>query len=137
MSKEGRVLLQGELTNGVYVLQNYFLEAQAVQNKPLHDNCQHLIHRRLGHVSYKVINKTLALLGGHEVANCNNFLDYQLCKQVKAKAYPKSKTSSRVTTRPLDLVHMDVMSKCQLVYLGKSLDWFSWTIFLDSVGFSL
>lgn len=70
-------------------------------------------------MGYNVINKMLAMLGEEKVKPCSYFLDCQVCKNEKPKAYLVAKESGRVSTRPLALVHMDVISPYPNSHSGK------------------
>lgn len=84
-------------------------KVQTVVSKGLHTKCVHLLHRRLGHVSFDAIKKTLALLNKEQVDGCKTFLDCDICKRCKSKAHLVAQKSQRVTDRPLGLIHSDVV----------------------------
>lgn len=68
-----------------------FENARFVVNKRPHHRCIYLLHRRLGHASFSIINKTLALLGKEKVEGCNLYLDCDVCKQCKSKVHSLAK----------------------------------------------
>lgn len=96
------------------------MRAQVVLNKTPYNNCTHFLHKHLGHANFGAISKILDMLGRDKVSKCSNFPDCQICKKVKAKAYPLAKTRSRVTCRPLELVHMDVLGKMPTSLSGRT-----------------
>lgn len=53
--------------------------------------------------------KTLALLTNEKVWSYGTFLDCEILKKVKAKAFPVAKESDRVSEWPLALVHINII----------------------------
>lgn len=131
VSKNGKVLVTCKLNNNVYVIENMPAGAQMVSKKSPHAGCVHLLHRRLGHVGFNVIYKMLALLGDEKVKSCDNFLDCQVCKSVKSKAYSVAKESDQVSEQ----VHADVIGAYPKSHQVKDLHWFWWTTILGLHGF--
>lgn len=43
--------------------------------KPIHDDCAHLLHRKLGHISFPVIQKMIDCSDGLKVKGCKNYLE--------------------------------------------------------------
>ena len=119
IAKESRVLLKEKLCNNVYVVENERVEAKVVSNSCEHDSCVHLLHRRLRHASFQVINKTLSLLRKEKVKKCNKFLDCKVCKSVKSKVFSLAKQSTRRSEKALQLVHADVISPFRESFKGS------------------
>lgn len=92
VSKGNTVLITGKLSNNVYVIENVQMGVQMVSNKCPHERCIHLMHLRLGHMGYNVINKTLR--GGK--CKILYLLDCQVCKNMKSKSYPVAGESGSV-----------------------------------------
>ncbi|CAI5791960.1 Retrovirus-related Pol polyprotein from transposon TNT 1-94 [Podarcis lilfordi] len=108
IKQNGAVLANANLRTNMYVLQCESKVAN-VQNVPTHDMCIHLLHRRLAHASFKALNKTLELCGGMKnIKSCDNYLDCNICKEVKSRACPVARASQRETKKPLELIHADV-----------------------------
>ena len=71
-----------------------------------------LWHQRMGHANYKhlsIVSKHESVLGIPKLSRVNNVVcgPCQLWKQMKVK-HPNTQTSA--TSRPLELLHLDLMS---------------------------
>ncbi|XP_060549059.1 uncharacterized protein LOC132712237 [Pantherophis guttatus] len=84
--------------------------------KPMHDNCAHLLHRKLGHASFPVIQKMANCTEGAIIKNCENYLECSVCKCSKLKVKPRPKKSLRAANQIFDLVHMDLCSPVSKVF---------------------
>ena len=129
ISKEGVVLVsvKSRSKDGLFVLDGRgqtdrsspdTAQAQCV-NAPVHDRCQHLWHRRMGHVCWKYVSKVPECAHGCKFKSCSKFLDCRACKRAKVKkcSYPRSE---RVSTRCFELVHMDLTGPMATASLGGS-----------------
>lgn len=76
--------------------------------KPIHDNCAHLLHRKLGHISFPIIKKMTEYSEGLKLKNCENYLKCSVCKCSKLKTKSRPKKSVRTTDSIFQLVHMDL-----------------------------
>ena len=81
---------------------------------------EHLWHQRMGHASYKqlsIVSKHESVLGIPKLSKMSNVIcgPCQLGKQTKAK-YPGTQTSA--TSRPLELLHLDLMGPTRTESLG-------------------
>ena len=79
-----------------------------------------LWHQRMGHASYKhlsILSKHESVLGIPKLSRVSNVVcgPCQLGKQTKAK-YPSTQTSA--TSRPLELLHLDLTSPTRTESLG-------------------
>ena len=79
-----------------------------------------LWHRRMGHASYKhlsIVSKHESMLGIPKLSRMSNVVcgPRQLRKQTKAK-HPGTQTSA--TSRPLELLHLDLMGPTRTESLG-------------------
>uniref|UniRef100_A0A2D4K5N5 GAG-pre-integrase domain-containing protein n=1 Tax=Micrurus paraensis TaxID=1970185 RepID=A0A2D4K5N5_9SAUR len=82
-------------------------------NVAKHVSCVDLLHRKLGHASFKVVQKMNQYAEGLHVKECKAYLDCAVCKTSKSKAFPISKSSTRQTTRALELVHETLVGPMQ------------------------
>ena len=102
-----------KLISGVRTLDNYYglvPDADIVCNS-IHLPNEDLWHQRMGHASYKhlsIVSKHESVLGIPKLSKMSNVIcgPCQLGKQTKAK-YPGTQTSA--TSRPLELLHLDLM----------------------------
>ena len=123
---KGKCLVMDEsgknLISGVRTLDNYYglvPDADIVCNS-IHLANEDLWHQRLGHTSYKhlsIVSKHESILGIPKLSRMNNVVcgPCQLVKQTKAK-HPSTQTSA--TSRPLELLHLDLMSPTRTESLG-------------------
>ena len=79
-----------------------------------------LWHQRMGHASYKhlsIVSKHESVLGMPKLSRVSNVVcgPCQLGKQMKAK-HPSTQTST--TSRPLELLHLDLMGPTRIESLG-------------------
>ena len=79
-----------------------------------------LWHQRMGHANYKhlsIVSKHESVLGIPKLSRVNNVVCglCQLGKQTKAKI---SSTQTSTTSRPLELLHLDLMGPTRTESLG-------------------
>ena len=79
-----------------------------------------LWHQRMGHVTYKhlsIVSKHESILGIPKLSQVSNVVcgPCQLGKQTKAK-HPDTQTSA--TSKPLELLHLDLMGPTRIESLG-------------------
>ena len=111
-----------KLISGVCTLDNCYglvLDADIVCNSIRLPN-EDLWHQRMGHASYKhlsIVSKHESILGIPKLSRVNNVVcgPCQLGKQTKTK-HPGTQTSA--TSRPLELLHLDLMSPTRIKSLG-------------------
>ena len=111
-----------KLISGVRTLDNCFglvPNAAIVCNSICLPN-EDLWHQRMGHASYKhlsIVSKHESILGIPKLRRVNNVVygPYQLGKQTKAK-HPGTQTST--TSRPLKLLHLDLMGPTRTKSFG-------------------
>lgn len=77
--------------------------------KPIHDTCAHLLHRKLGHVSFPAIQIMLNCTKGLKLKNCENYLECSVCKCSKLKSKPRPRKATCTTNSIFQLVHMDLV----------------------------
>ena len=72
---------------------------------------QKLWHGRLGHVSEGIMQKTIPLVNGIDLTKVKSFPNCESCIKGKSKRNPRKSASeaSRMSTKPLDLVHVDIV----------------------------
>ena len=111
-----------KLISGVCTLENCYglvPDANIVCNNIRLPN-KDLLHQRMGHASYKhlsIISKHESVLGIPKNSKVSNVVcgPCQLGKQTKAK-HPRTQTSA--TSRPLELLHLDLMGPTRIESLG-------------------
>ena len=123
---KGKCLVLNEsgkkLISGVRTLDNCFglvLDANIVCNSIRLLN-EDLWHQKMGHASYKhlsIVSKYESVLEIPKLSRVNNVVcrPYQLGKQTKAK-HPNTQTST--TSKPLELLHLDLMGPTRTESLG-------------------
>ena len=123
---KGKCLVMDEsrkkLRSGVCTLDNYYglvPDANIVCNSIRLPN-EDLWHQRMGHASYKhlsIVFKHESVLGIPKLSKMSNVVcgPCQLRKQTKAK-HPSTQTSA--TSRPLELLHLDLMGPTRIKSLG-------------------
>ena len=123
---KGKCLVMDEsrkkLRSGVCTLDNYYglvPDANIVCNS-IHLPNEDLWHQRMGHASYKhlsIVFKHELVLGVPKLSKMSNVVcgPCQLGKQTKAK-HPSTQTSA--TSRPLELLHLDLMGPTRIKSLG-------------------
>ena len=123
---KGKCLVMDEsgkkLISGVRTLDNCYglvLDADIVCNSICLPN-ENLWHQRMGHASYKhlsIVSKHESVLGIPKLSRMSNVVcgPCQLGKQTKAK-HPRTQTSA--TSRPLELLHLDLMGPTRSESLG-------------------
>ena len=82
----------------------------------IHSVDQHLLwHRKLGHVSSDTIEKSIPLITGVNIGNMKNLPLCKPCKISKSarKPRPSMEVNTRQSTKPLELVHTDLMGPFQ------------------------
>ena len=96
----------GYLKDQLYVMnQSQMNEAiNVVNNSGPHERCIHSLHRKLGHVNFGVLNKTKAC-----VSDLKKYLDCNICKLTKSKAFPVSNKSKSISEKIFQLVHLVVV----------------------------
>ncbi|XP_078241937.1 uncharacterized protein LOC144586859 [Pogona vitticeps] len=111
IKKNGKIVAKVKQENNLYMLKSQTHESAHMihTNKPQHDNCIHLLHRRLGHVNFRSLQKMEHFARDINIKECKNYLDCDVCKRSKTNVAPKGRKSDRVTTRPFELVHADLM----------------------------
>ena len=111
IKKKNRVVAKAKQENNLYVLKSrtYRNTHMINRNEPQHNNCIHLLHRRLGHLNFKTLQRMENIARGVHIKDCKNYLDCQVCKQTKTHVAPKGKLSVRKTSRPFELVHADLI----------------------------
>ena len=111
-----------KLISGVCTLDNYYglvPDANIVCNSIRLPN-EDLWHQRMGHASYKhlsIVSKHESMVGIPKLSRVNNVVcgPCQLRKQMKAK-HPSTQTSA--TSRPLKLLHLDLIRLTRTESLG-------------------
>ena len=111
-----------KLISGVHSLDNCYglvLDADIMCNNIQLPN-EDLWHQRMGHASYKhlsIVSKHESMLGIPKLSRVNNVVcgSCQPRKQTKAK-HPGTQTSA--TSRPLELLHLDLMGPTRTESLG-------------------
>ena len=123
---KGKFLVMNEsrkkLISGVRTLDNCYglvLDADIVCNNIRLPN-EDLWHQRMGHASYKhlsIVSKNESILGIPKLSRVSNVVcgPCQLRKQAKAK-HPATQTFA--TSRPLELLHLDLMGPTRIESLG-------------------
>ena len=123
---KGKCLVMDEsgkkLISGVCTLDNCYglvLDADIVCNSIRLPN-EDLWHQRMGHAIYKhlsIVSKHESILGIPKLSRVNNVVcgPCQLGKQTKAK-HPGTQTIA--TSRPLELLHLDLMGPTKTESLG-------------------
>ena len=123
---KGKCLVMDEsrknLISGVRTLDNCYRlvpDADIVCNSIRLPN-EDLWHQRMGHANYKylsIVSKHESVLGISKLSRMNNVVcgPYQLGKQTKAK-HPSTQTSA--TSRPLELLHLDLMGSTRTESFG-------------------
>ena len=123
---KGKCLVMDEsrkkLRSGVCTLDNYYglvPDANIVCNS-IHLPNEDLWHQRMGHASCKhlsIVFKHELVLGVPKLSKMSNVVcgPCQLGKQTKAK-HPSTQTSA--TSRPLELLHLDLMGPTRIKSLG-------------------
>ena len=117
MDKSGKKLI-----SSVRTLENCYglvLDADIVYNSIRLPN-EDLWHQRMGHASYKhlsFVSKHKSFLGIPKLSRVSNVVcgPCQLGKQMKAK-HPGTQTSA--TSKPLELLHLDLMGPTRTESLG-------------------
>ena len=117
MDKSGKKLI-----SSVCTLENCYglvLDADIVYNS-IHLPNEDLWHQRMGHASYKhlsFVSKHESFLGIPKLSRVSNVVcgPCQLGKQMKAK-HPGTQTSA--TSKPLELLHLDLMGPTRTESLG-------------------
>ena len=117
MDKSGKKLI-----SGVHTLDNYYglvPDADIVCNSNCLPN-EDLWHQRMGHASYKhlsIISKHESVLGIPKLNRVSNVVcgPCQIGKQTKAK-HPGTQTSA--TSRPLELLHLDLIGPTRTESFG-------------------
>ena len=111
-----------KLISGVHTLDNCYglvPNADIVCNS-IHLPNENLWHQRIGHASYKhlsIVSKHESILGIPKLSKVNNVVcgSCQLGKQTKAKHLG---TQTLATSRPLELLHLDLMGPIRIGSLG-------------------
>ena len=111
-----------KLINGVRTFDNYYRlvpDADIMCNSIRLPN-EHLWHQRMGHASYKhlsIVFKHEPVLGIPKLSRMSNVIcgPCQLGKQTKAKHLG---TQTSATSRPLELLHLDLMGPTRIESLG-------------------
>ena len=126
---KGKCLIMDEsgkkLISGVRTLNNCYglvPDADIVCNSIRLPN-KDLWNQRMGHASYKhlsIVSKHKSVLGVPKLSRVSNVVcgPCQLGKQTKAK-YPSTQTSA--TSRPLELLHLDLMGPTRTESLGRKI----------------
>ena len=113
-----------KLISGVCTLDNCYglvLDTNIVCNSIRLPN-KDLLHQRMGHASYKylsIVSKHESVLGMPKISRVNNVVCglCQLRKQTKAKHLG---TQTSATSRPLELLHLDLMGDRKSTRLNSS-----------------
>ena len=139
MNESGKKLISGACTlDNCYGL---VPDADIVCNSIRLPN-EDLWHQRMGHDSYKhlsIVSKHESVLGIPKLSRMSNVLygPCQLGKQTKAK-HPSTQTST--TSKPLELLHLDLMGPTRTESLGgkryimvvvDDFTRYTWIIFFD------
>ena len=111
-----------KLISGVHILENCYglvLDADIVCSSICLPN-EDLWHQQMGHASYKhlsIVSKHESVLGIPKLSRISNVVcgPCQLGKQTKAK-HPSTQTST--ISRPLELLHLDLMGSTRTESLG-------------------
>ena len=99
ITKNGKLCAQGKMRNNLYELWSNVKIHPTITIKPTHDSCIRLLHKRMSHAIFKVLEKIIPISPGINMKNCNKYLDCATCKEVKTKACRTSKKSNRVTNK--------------------------------------
>ena len=110
------------LISSVRTLDNFYglvPDANIVCNS-IHLPNEDLWHQRMGHANYKhlsIVSKHESVLGIPKLSRMSNVVcgPWQLRKEMKAK-HPDTQTTS--TSRPLELLHLDLMGPTRTESLG-------------------
>ena len=123
---KGKCLVLNEsgkkLISGVHTLNNCYglvPNANIVCNS-IHFPNEDLWHQRMGHASYKhlsIVSKRESVLGIPKLSRVNNVVCglCQLGKHMKAK---HASTQTSATSRPLELLYLDIMGPTRIESLG-------------------
>lgn len=81
-----------------------------------------LWHRRLGHVGINLLGKTIHLVNGMDIDVAQKMGICESCAVNKScrKNRPVASKESRLSTKPLDLVHTDILGPVNPKSLGQS-----------------
>ena len=88
IKKGNKICASAKLENNLYVLKGKTqtrVSHAIVRNTPQHDQCVHLLHRRLGHVNFRTLQKMESLAKGVKMKPCKTYLDCHVCKLAKPK----------------------------------------------------
>ena len=139
--KENKVIFKGERVNNVYTIDLSSLTNQGVECFVAFKDDSWMWHRKLSHASMELIgdlNKGDHVIGLPKM----RFQKDKICgacqmgKQVKSSFKAKNKVT---TTRPLQLLHMDLFGPCRVASLGgkhyayvivDDYSRFTWVLFL-------
>lgn len=79
-------------------------------------------HNRLGHVSDAMIRKSAPLVRGINIEDVKHVQNCEPCHKAKSKRSPRSPATedSRRTTKPLDLMHCDLVGPMRFPSLNES-----------------
>ena len=144
LNNKGKVILKGKRFENLYVVDPTFVPEEKMCLSSFMDS-SNLWHKRLGHASIDLIYKLQSkeLVRGLPIINKERTELCSSCvmgKQVRSSFKPKNMVS---TTKPLELIHMDLCGPMRTQSIGGSkyilvlvddYSRFTWTIFIKSKG---
>ncbi|XP_070054604.1 uncharacterized protein [Nicotiana tomentosiformis] len=139
----GEVVLMAKRYKNIYVVDFESLQNGDLTCLSAFDDDVELWHKKLGHASFTLLNKLVRedLVRGLPMSS---FKDHKVCdtcvkgKQVRSSFKPKKDVS---TSRPLDLLHMDLCGPMRVPSIGgkkyifvivDDYSRFTWTLFLKT-----
>ena len=107
-------------SNGLY---EAFLCAVKGTSAPLTTaESQRLWHERLGHTGRGIIQNSIPLVYGMNISSASSLPEFESCEKGKSKRDSRKTANmdSRMYTKPLDLVHTDIVGPIQHVSPGEA-----------------
>lgn len=109
----GDVYLRGveQKNNGLYRALMKPLPKKEIGHLVAKESNEHTWHRRLGHVSIGTMKSSMPLVTGLSLPRLNSLPTCEPCQLAKSKRAPRPQLKGyfRRATRPLDLVHVDIV----------------------------
>ena len=81
---------------------------------------EHLWHQRLGHSGKKTIMQSIPIVNGIPIQNVDNISTCEACEKGKSKRNmrPGASEEARLSTKPLNLVHIDIVGPIKHLSAG-------------------
>lgn len=129
-NEKGTIIAQGIERESMYILRTMTANEIETNNKPenpesclltIHNESKQLWHRRLGHINEKYldeVNNKQAVLGIDYKNSKLNFCD--ACVEGKMTQSPFDHKVNKHTSRPLELIHVDLIGPMEEISLGGS-----------------